>query len=341
VNQTQAPGDTVTKVSPERSRGRPAIFKCGSPVPPRIRAGETHRVSPAPAERRGKDHRSLRNEGQHPSLRVRKRPHGRGVRWPGALAPGGRGATLRRGKGDGLCQGEGGRHGTTFRPVAGRGKDTHCVSPASAERRGRKRLTSYNDGRRPTRRGRSARWWRGVRWPRALATGWRGATLRLAKGDGLCHGGGGQARGYRSPRLRAGPRKRTAFPPPLRDGAAKTVSPSATKGQRLPRRARSARHGRGGRWPGPLAPGWRRGSVAAWQRRWPLPWGRGKAGLQLPHPLRTRTRKRTAFPPPLRNGVARTLSPSATKASTRPGGCEAPPWSGRALVSMIFAGPVV
>ncbi len=42
------------------------------------------------------------------------------------------------------------------------------------------------------------------------------------------------------------------------------------------------------------------------------------------HPLRAGPRKGTAFPPPLRNGAAKTLAPCATKASARPGGGEAP-----------------
>jgi len=49
------------------------------------------------------------------------------------------------------------------------------------------------------------------------------------------------------------------------------------EGQRPTRRARSARRGRGGRWPGALAPGGHRVSVALWPGRWPRPDRRGRA----------------------------------------------------------------
>ena len=62
-----------------------------------------------------------------------------------------------------------------------------------------------------------------------------------------------------------------AFPPPARDGAPQTGRSGHNSGQRRARRGRSARHGRGGRWPGALAPGWSRISVALRQGRWPLP----------------------------------------------------------------------
>jgi hypothetical protein len=50
------------------------------------------------------------------------------------------------------------------------------------------------------------------------------------------------------------------------------VQPAATKA--------SARRGRGGRWPGALAPGWTRFSVVLWQGRWPLPGCAGRAQAQ-------------------------------------------------------------
>ncbi|MFN7597235.1 MAG: hypothetical protein ACK5PT_10905, partial [Cereibacter sp.] len=51
-----------------------------------------------------------------------------------------------------------------------------------------------------------------------------------------------------------GNRKRTAFPPPVLDGALQTGTYMSNEGQRPTRRARSARRGRGGRWPGALGP---------------------------------------------------------------------------------------
>ena len=48
-----------------------------------------------------------RNEGQRPARRGRSARHGRGGRWPGALAPGGCAARAARGRGDGPGQSSG------------------------------------------------------------------------------------------------------------------------------------------------------------------------------------------------------------------------------------------
>ena len=68
-----------------------------------------------------------------------------------------------------------------------------------------------------------------------------------------------------------GNRKRTAFPPPPARRWLTDWLHNRNRGQRPTRRARSARRGRGGRWPGALAPGGPGVSVALWQGRWPLP----------------------------------------------------------------------
>jgi len=114
------------------------------------------------------------------------------------------------------------------------------------------------------------------------------------------------------------------FPRPCGTVPCRPASPGTTKGQRPARRVQSARRGRGGRWPGALAPGWTRGSVAQWQGRWPLPERPG-----IPKCVRT----------PLRAGPgnATRVSPARArrcpgdrwvraprKASARPGGCKAP-----------------
>jgi hypothetical protein len=46
------------------------------------------------------------------------------------------------------------------------------------------RSPKRNEGQRPTRRGRSARRWRGGRWPGALAPAWRVAPMPHGRGDG-------------------------------------------------------------------------------------------------------------------------------------------------------------
>ena len=72
----------------------------------------------------------------------------------------------------------------------------------------------------------------------------------------LSHGKGGSIR-LNGISGAGGIRKRTAFPPPLRGAATKTIAIRTNEGQRPARRGRSARLGRGGRWPEALAPGWR------------------------------------------------------------------------------------
>ena len=49
------------------------------------------------------------------------------------------------------------------------------------------RSPKRNEGQRPARRGRSARRWRGGRWPGALAPGWRVAPMPHGRGDGPGH----------------------------------------------------------------------------------------------------------------------------------------------------------
>jgi hypothetical protein len=81
-----------------------------------------------------------------------------------------------------------------------------------------------------------------------------------------------------------GNRKRTAFPRPCETVPRRSAGPGATAGQRPTRRARSARRGRGGRWPGALAPGAPGVSRALWQGRWPLP-GCARARRRKSFPL--------------------------------------------------------
>jgi hypothetical protein len=74
------------------------------------------------------------------------------------------------------------------------------------------------------------------------------------------------ARGFEPDGARSGGTgKRTAFPPPVRGGVSCIGGIKRNRGRRPTRRARSARHGRVGRWPWPLGPrprGWSRRAVA-------------------------------------------------------------------------------
>jgi len=178
-------------------------------------------------------------------------------------------------------------------------------------------------GQRPTRRVASARHGRGGRWPGALAPRLVLMPMqRCGRGDGPCHSSGD--RGFVSV---GGIRKRSAFPPPSRDGALQTGRSGRNAGQRPARRGRSARRGRGGRWPGAVAPGWSRGSVAQWQGRWPLPERPCIPKCKGP-PLRAGSRNAPRFPRP---GVTPKPGPAPLapqRACARPGGGKAPAGGG-------------
>jgi hypothetical protein len=64
-----------------------------------------------------------------------------------------------------------------------------------------------------------------------------------------------------------------------------------------------------------------------------------RCGSPVPPPLRAGQRKRTAFPPPQRNGAAKIVSPCATQASARPGGREAPAGGGAGACLYDFRRP--
>jgi len=98
--------------------------------------------------------------------------------------------------------------------------------------------------------------------------------------------------------VRAGPGNAARFPRPRATVPCRPADPGPAEGQRPTRRGRSARRWRGGRWPGALAPGWSRGSVALWQGRWPLPLKRWQRFHQFGREQETRP----AFPPPVRHG---------------------------------------
>ena len=62
-----------------------------------------------------------RNEGQRPTRRARSARRGRGGRWPGALAPGGKFAPASHGRGDGPGQSSGSKEGVPFFRSASQG----------------------------------------------------------------------------------------------------------------------------------------------------------------------------------------------------------------------------
>ena len=76
--------------------------------------------------------------------------------------------------------------------------------------------------------------------------------------------------------------------------------------------------GRGGRWPGALAPGWPRISVALWQGRWPLPMQQGWwFGLWSSAPLRAGPRNALRFPRPRAALPPRPVLPAPKEVSAR------------------------
>jgi hypothetical protein len=75
------------------------------------------------------------------------------------------------------------------------------------------------------------------------------SACRRGRGDGPCH-----RSGERAFVGAGGNRKRTAFPRPCGTVPRRPAGPVTPAGQRPTRRARSVRHGRGGRWPGALGP---------------------------------------------------------------------------------------
>ena len=81
-----------------------------------------------------------------------------------------------------------------------------------------------------------------------------------------------------------GNRKRTAFPPPLRNGAAKTLSPSVTQASARPGGREAPAGGGAGAGRGLWPPAARGVTETLWQRRWPLPLGRGARGKRKAPP---------------------------------------------------------
>ncbi len=161
-------------------------------------------------------------------------------------------------------------------------------------------------GQRPTRRARSARQGRGGRWPGALGP-------RLARGQpGAVAGAMAPARDTGHPGIvtnttpPGGNRKRTAFPRPRGTLPPGPVPPAPTAGQRPTRRARSARRGRCGRWPGGFGPRLARDRRGAVKGAMAPARDTGHPGIVTNTAPPGGKRKRTAFPPPARNAATKT-----------------------------------
>jgi hypothetical protein len=234
---------------------------------------ETHCVSPARARRCPQDPCHPQQERPAPDPAGKKRPPGAGRALAGGFwPPAGLGSAGRCGRGDGPCHGNGAGGSDSDRPRPLRaGKGNACVSPPARNAATRTRATRTDRGQRPPPAGEK----RPPGAGRALAGGFwppagQGSAGRCGRGDGPCQ----RCRVADMPRNTASPggnRKRIAFPRPCETVPRRSAGPGTTGRQRPTRRAGSARRGRGGRWPGALAPGVPRIGVALWQGRWPRP----------------------------------------------------------------------
>ena len=166
------------------------------------------------------------------------------------------------------------RKRTAFPPPA---RDARTRAVATRETRGQRRPRRVR--KRPPLAGRALAGGFGPR------LGWV-SPLRCGKGDGLCHWGGvgrqsltirrnAKPASARAPPGRAGSGNAPRFPRPCGTPHAGPSQPAKREASAGPGGCESARHWRGVRWPGALAPGPLGVTVALWQRRWPLPWGRG------------------------------------------------------------------
>jgi len=269
----------------------------GADLSPRLRAGPGNatRVSPPAWHGAPQTGRSGNSRRPAPDPAGAKRPP-----WAGRALAGGIGPRLvlmpaqRCGRGDGPCQRDRASRRTSLR--AGTGNATR-VSPARAGRcpvdrsaqAPRKASARPGGGEAPARGGSGAGrgLWppagaghSGSLWQRRWPLPWQRGLADCGKTFWPIHGRDQETR--------------PAFPPPVRDGPPQTGRFRNNAGQRPTRRAGSARRGRAGRWPGALAPGWSRISVALSQGRWPLPLQR----CQCFRPSGREPETRPAFPPP-------------------------------------------
>jgi hypothetical protein len=216
-------------------------------------------------------------------------------------------AACRCGRGDGPCHGgEAGGSDSDLPPPVRAGSGNACVSPARAGQcpvdrqvqAHRRPAPDPAGGKRPPRAG------------RALAGGFGppaglGSAQRCGRGDGPRHGGeaGGSDADLPAP-LRAGPRNARRFPRPRGTVHRRPAGPGIAEASARPG-GREAPAGDGaGAGRGLWAPGGPGIGGTRWQGRWPLPLKRGWCfGPCSSAPSPGGKRKRTAFPPPVRDSA--------------------------------------
>jgi len=163
---------------------------------------------------------------------------------------------------------------------------------------------------------------------------------RCGGGDGPCQCKGSRRDVLRHPMSRSFPDSAMQRRPSGREQETQRVSPPVRNG--APQTGRSGNNGRPapavggagagrGLWP-PAGPGT---GAALRQGRWPLPLVRfGASHSAAPGG----TRKRPAFPPPVRNGAPQTgRSGTSRRPAPNPAGAKRPPWAGRALAGGALA----
>jgi hypothetical protein len=218
-----------------------------------LRAGTGNAcVSPARAERCHQDpcHPHQRQASARPGGREAPAVGGAGA-GRGLWAPGGPGVSLALWQGRwplpwqrrwwfGVCRSA----------LSGRAQETHAFPPPARNAATKTRATHTNRGQRPARRARSARRGRGGRWPGALGP------RRAWDQRGAVAGAMAPAMAVVNvlSSVRAGTGNALRFPRPRETVPRRSAGPGTAAGQRPTRRARSARRGRGGRWPGALGP---------------------------------------------------------------------------------------
>ena len=176
-------------------------------------SGNATRVSPPARDGALQTGGSGHHERPAPGPVGAMRPPGAGRALAGDFGPpAGQGAAWRCGKGDGLCQSDRASARTPLRAGTG---NANRVSPARSGRGAVDR--QVREGQRPAPDPAGAK--RPPRAGRALAGSFgppagQGSAWHCGRGDGPCHWSGGSA--FVSV---GGDGKRTAFPPPVRDGA--------------------------------------------------------------------------------------------------------------------------
>jgi hypothetical protein len=223
---------------------------------------------PARAERCHPDPCHPNQQRTAPDPAGEKRPPGAGRALAGGFGPpAGQGSAERCGRGDGPCHGNGaGGSDSVVPPRSGRDQETHCVSPARAERCHKDPCHPHQQRPSPDPAGAK----RPPGAGRALAGGFgppagQGSAGPCGRGDGPCHDSGESAFVGAG-----GTRKRTAFPRPCGTVPRRPAGPGIAEASARPGGREAPAGGGAGAGRGLWAPGGPRISGALWQGRWPL-----------------------------------------------------------------------